>query len=197
MSIEFSFKRPESDCEASGINIKSIANGYQEIINDYFKKINPLDKIYNTEGDSVTIKVYDLDRYSTDTGNQVLFGQGSTNVVFTSTKEVMCHSYNLKVEGVNSKNYKLFSFYIYGQNNCCGALTVSDTFVSNSLCRRKLGEILQYFKEDLAIYQRVSKLTCTDIFNKVYDECTPLDELKPYLPNTKLLLRTGLSLIHI
>jgi len=88
---------------------------------------------------------------------------------------------------------ELFSFLIYGQNDCCGALSSSLTKLDYNIQNRKLGTLLQYFKEDLARYQAAALITCTDAYFKGYNSSKngPVDELKPHLANTMLLLKTG------
>jgi hypothetical protein len=85
------------------------------------------------------------------------------------------------------------SFLIYGQNNCCGALSTSQTQIDYSFRNCGLGELLQYFKEDLAVYQSANLITCTDVYwtGVTQEIMSKLDTLKPYLSNTKLLLKTG------
>lgn len=91
------------------------------------------------------------------------------------------------------ENQEIFTFCIYGQNNCCGAISTSKTSIYPDFQNCGLGELLQYFKEDLTVYQGANLMTCTDIYYaNVPDTVIGKEQnLKPYLKNTKLLLKTG------
>lgn len=102
-------------------------------------------------------------------------------------------NYRIECNFTEGNRLNIFTFYIYGQNNCCGAMTSSMTFINEKYRNKKLGTILQYFKEDIALRKNIRLLTCTDAYSNKYniDEDGDINDLKPYLPNTKLLLSTG------
>jgi hypothetical protein len=107
-----------------------------------------------------------------------------------SLEGVFIYSRSLRVRGI-FENERIFQFDIYSQNNCCGAKTISGTVIDFDYRRAKIGEILQYLKEDIALYEKISMMTCTDVFIEKCDENFDFTDVKPYLPNTKLLLKTG------
>lgn len=104
---------------------------------------------------------------------------------FTSGREV-------SIDDEDDTHIEIASFLIYGQNNCCGASSTSSTIVESTFRNRKLGTLMQYFKEDLCRYQNSKLVTCTDVYlNSYRSEYGPVEGLAPYLPNTKVLLNTG------
>jgi hypothetical protein len=159
---EFIFERPVTD------SIDRLVSSYQIVISRYLSEIH---------------------QYK---------GKLELNVIKLETAGVnnfLRYSKNVKIEGLIEKggysNFVIFSFIIHSQDNCCGASAVSDTIVDNLFRRKKLGTILQYFKEDIGLLSNNSMLICTDSYTLRCNEDVNIDELKPYLPNTKLLLNNG------
>lgn len=186
--IEFKFDTFShyDDCEFS-----EIIKHYDKVINDYLKALKS-DK-------SITISVYNL----SSTGNNLEFGKSIER--YSDLGNTLTGNNNLKIVGKLKNNIdkdlktNLFSFSIYSQNNCCGAMTCSHTYINGSYDNNKLATLLQYLKQDIAIYQKVSLLICTDIYNKETNkkDLNNLDNLTPYLPNTKVLLNTGWKVLKL
>lgn len=165
--VEFKFKAQ------SFIHEVSKSNQYWfEVIKSYFKllyKTNDVEIVYKDLNDSSSI-------------NNIM--------PYTSN---LCVSINLHEEGIAG-------FNIYGQNNCCGAMTTSGTWISKTYQNHRFGELLQYFKESIAYSRNISRLYCTDVYYEhLYEDMDPKEfrNIKPYMPNTKLLLKTGWSIIDM
>lgn len=181
--IEFSFKR---SCISSygDSSFYAVKNHYEEIFKQYFNSVFDIKK--------GKLSFYNL---NIESGPD----EWPDNKAKQSTKlyEILPYNINVKIEyDVTTKGdhqYTAFSFYFYNQNNCCGAMTISKTYICDLYRRHKLGEILQHFKEDLALAQGIGMLTCTDEYWNTYNPTfdPPVKELKPYRANTKLLLKTG------
>lgn len=175
--VDFNFKTYPFDDRRS---MPSIKNHYQEVFNNYFKLIK-----YK---ENVILSIYNL-KYSglvdvdvTENNNQ----DYSNNML-----QPLNQNGWYQVELKDSKGYFILNFYIYSQNNCCGAMTCSGTNIDSQFIDNKLATICQYIKQDIAIYYRVTQLICTDVYSYGETGETKLDNLKPYLPNTKVLLNTG------
>lgn len=170
------------DFDGDQANLCDIADHYTSELSDYFKKLE-------LENAVIDIKVFDKEKYSEE--ERII-----------STPYILSHNPTLKVslyanqKGRSKQSWG--SFYMYSQNNCCGAMSVSSTNVVHSIYNKKLATIFQYIKEDIAINQKVGILTCTDIvydgydysFKKKEDELK-LSILKPYRANHKILLKNG------
>lgn len=104
--------------------------------------------------------------------------------------ETTPYNNRLKIKLYNNKSI-IGSFYIYGQNNCCGAMTTSKTDIIHEYQNNKIGTIFQYLKEDIAKMNRVSQLLCTDEYYSNVSKDINLNDLKHYHRNTKVLLNTG------
>lgn len=159
-----------------------------EYYNIIFKKY--LEKVFNIK-DDIKLVIEDL-KYR---NNKLINSTGLLEIthIENAIGYIMPYNCSLKITLVFIEdNSIIFTFLIYNQNNCCGAMTLSNTFIPNKYRDKGFGTLLQYFKEDLALQQGVSLLTCTDVFyEKYYNSLEKLKELKPYLANTKVLLNTG------
>lgn len=166
--VEFKFKLSNSKC------IHDVIDHYRSVINRY------MSEVHNKEV-NVTLEFKKLD---------LPIGLSP----YTDNISVEC-SY------LDNNNFRtsVFSFLIYGQNNCCGATTVSKTVIHPYFKRKKLGTILQYIKEDISLCRNISFMTCTDVYavRASPKELEDLHNLKPYLPNTLLLLSTGWKVSEI
>lgn len=110
--------------------------------------------------------------------------------------EIHPYSKNYYISYEDKSEKTIFSFYIYGQNNCCGAITTSDTYIHSEYKRKKLGTLIQHFKEALAINGRHSASYCTDvIYINATQDFNINNDITPYLPNHKLLLSTGWNIV--
>lgn len=186
--IEFSFNRSSLNYTGN-IYLNDIKVFYEKVFQDYISLLSE-----ETKEGQVKIKFLNintnLEEYSPNKSN--------TN----SVSSILPHTVNLQIQAsfkrVN-KNYEdfLFSFNMYSQNNCCGAMTISNTSVGEYFKKQGIGKILQFMKEDIAYNQRVSLLTCTDIYWFAYNggDDPHVNELKPYLPNTNLLLSSGWKVV--
>lgn len=197
-------------------NKNDIYSHWSKVLNDYFKQLYNTEGILTVEnlkyldGEDKNIIEFEtgtVKRNSTrgrlnNNLNLLIPHKGCLQIDFkipnTIYHKLYCEKYNLS-DGYfgdedreeNEGYYQVARFLIYGQNNCCGASTTSATYVNSVFENRKLGTILQYFKEDICRYQSSFLLTCTDIYYRGYRDDTSLDNLFPYLRNTKVLLNTG------
>jgi len=196
MEVEFKFTRPSMIDYNHGFKIypELCVDFYKPIFKDYFKQV------FNVE--NIELNVYNLNYHGNKEGEflkleekKITNDKITNDFKHTSLKSIMPYNCNYFITcTTEDTGRELFSFYIYGQNNCCGMMSTSKTQIHYDYLNRKLGRLLQYFKEDIAISNDVSCLTCTDIYYKtVWNEITQeeVDNLKPYLYNTKLLLNTG------
>lgn len=118
-----------------------------------------------------------------------------------SINNISPHTQNSFVEIIrNDDGVVIASYYIYGQNNCCGALTTSNTYIASGYRNKKLGTLLQYYKEAIAYSNNISRMYCTDIYyEKLYDKLKEEDyyTIVAHRSNTKVLLNTGWKVIDL
>jgi hypothetical protein len=172
--VNFEFKRSNDEW-----NIDYIKNNYQSTVQRW------LEEVHNNK-DEIKLEFINLNYVELNQDSLELVEVGKVNLM----KKLFPYSHNYHIICNFVKGNTLFDFYIYGQNNCCGAMTTSKTYISSSFENTKLAHILQYLKEDISLHKSMYLMTCTDIYHtKVHD--SDLSELKPYLPNTKVLLNTG------
>lgn len=197
MEIEFKFTRPSrDDYNGSKGASEQCVDAYTEILKDYFKKV--------FDRKDIEITAYNLNHIDYNTSKFLKVNERLSIKKAESTEEfsfkssamsqVFPYNINYLVQGLTTDKRSVFSFYIYGQNNCCGMMSTSGTLVNYNYQNRKLGRILQYFKEDLAIANDVACLVCTDKYHDTVDNTITQEEvnvLKPYLANTRLLLSSG------
>ena len=185
---DFKFTNCDTD------SIKEIIHHYNNVFNNYFKEVlksegKSLDFNFKLNCNYLSIINLDSPNSYVDFIKYQENNKELRNIVFSKMMEVSSN-YNLLLIGTINfeeySNYMAFKFYIGGQNNCCGALTITDTYVGHAFRYNKIGTILQYMKEDLANAQRVTLLTCTDIISVNGNEYI---ENSSYLPNHSLLLK--------
>lgn len=130
---------------------------------------------------------------------KLLYGKSTkVNIKYEglSIDDIMPYTSNVRI--VCEVNDKFaFRFYMYGQNNCCGAMSVSDTLIAGEYQDKKLGTLLQHFKNDFAYSNRINVLYCTDVvyYKPDTDKVPSIKDVVPYLKNHKLLLNTGWELV--
>ncbi len=175
-TVEFSFDR--SSIQNTGHSgLFQIQTLYTKVLEDYFLKI------FNKKV-TITLEFINI----SDTSKRSYLTYTDKNNILA---DFLKYTVNLKVL-CKSNEESIFSFYIYDQNNCCGAMSVSDTYINSNYHNHKLAKLIQYLKEDICISQGVSLLTCTDVYWKSYTtDYGEVETLAPYMRNTKVLLATG------
>lgn len=167
--IEFKFKNISFSHDT-----KSVNKHWKEVFDSYFNTV------YGIKGcEMVAQKLEEGTDYSSE----------------IQMRSVMPHTNN-SFFTLNFGKIRVASFYMYGQNNCCGAMSVSNTYIKDTFRNRKLATLLQYYKEALAYSYQISRLYCTDIlYDKLYETSVNLELLTPYTANSKVLLNTGWKII--
>lgn len=178
--LEFSFKRKDFY-----FSLDSISDHYSMVLSNLLTLINQKDTKVNIIFNNLSCKDYK---------NGVLVDSSGQGII----ELLSPYSSNLWVSG-NINGDWLFDFIITGQNNCCGASTVTKTNIQANYHRKKIGTILQYLKEDIVRWKNVGLMTCTDIYYTNYrgNETDDFSKIDPYMPNTKLLLSTGWEVSNI
>jgi len=151
-----------------------ISDHYKAILKEYFKEVHG----------------------RSDCKIEILRNDGRTTGDNFKVNEFLSQNPYFKVEikvlGIKTDFYEFAAkFYMYPQNNCCGAMSVSGTQVSDAFSSRKLGNILQSIKEDIGYMCGVSLLTATDIYYQGTKSDADFKKLKPYLKNTRLMMKHG------
>lgn len=118
----------------------------------------------------------------------------------SALEEIMPYTTN-RIHSIKTQaGSTLASFYMYGQNNCCGAMSISATSVVPLYRNKKLGTLLQYYKEAIAAALNITRLYCTEIFYEGVDDTIDVSLVNidtPYTANCKVLRNTNWKVIDL